>query len=279
MKIGIVGLGLIGGSLAKALKKSGVEVIGTDVDKSVEGFAKMAGTIDGSLEKSNMKECDGIFIALRPRDVISYLKENKGNFGKEQLVIDCAGTKKDVCEEGFIIAKESGFVFVGGHPMAGKQYGGYKYSRETLFQGASMIVVMPDELDIKLTESVKEIVKLAGFSKMTVASWEIHDQMIAFTSQLAHVVSNAYIKSPTAESHKGFSAGSYNDLTRVAYLDEDMWTELFLENRVNLLKEMKMLMGNLKQYEKALEENDENSLKILLREGKEAKLRVDGKSR
>ena len=139
-----------------------------------------------------------------------------------------------------------------------------------------MVIVPPSFDDIVLLEHVKEILLPAGFSGITVTTAEKHDEMIAFTSQLAHIVSSAYIKSPTASSHKGFSAGSYKDMTRVAWLNPEMWAELFLDNRDNLIKEIKLLIENLRAYEKAIEDSDKDLLSELLAEGKARKEEVDG---
>ncbi|MEG2012204.1 MAG: prephenate dehydrogenase [Anaerovoracaceae bacterium] len=280
MNIGIVGLGLIGGSLAKAYKKTeNITVLGCDRNKSIQGFAKIAGAVDEDLDPEHFSKCQCIFLAIRPLAAIEWLKENGPKLPKGALVVDCCGTKRLVCKEGFAIAKENGFTFMGGHPMAGKQYDGFKYSRETLFKDATMILVPEDHNNIDLIGKVKEILKPVGFSRVTVTSPETHDKMIAFTSQMAHVVSNAYIKSPTATMHRGFSAGSYNDMTRVAYLNEDMWTELFMENSDNLLEELSILSKELEQYKQALRDKDEIKLKELLNKGKQCKLEVDGKCR
>lgn len=275
-KIGIVGLGLIGGSLAKAYKSNGdIVVLGRDKDKSIESFAKMSGAIDDTLDEEHFRDCDCIFLALRPGVALDFLRQNAGKIGAETLVIDCCGIKRGVCSEAFNLAKKGGFTFVGGHPMAGRQSGGFKYSKANLFQGASMIIVPEDHNDLDLMGRVKEIVTPAGFSKVTVTSAEEHDRIIAFTSQMAHVVSNAFIKSEAAPHHRGFSAGSYNDLTRVAFLDVDMWTELFLDNKDNLAGEIDGLVERLSEYSKALKAGDEESLKVLLAEGRDKKTEID----
>lgn len=278
MNIGIVGLGLIGGSLAKAYKcNSDNTIFGCDISKSILDIAKMSGAIDGVLDASTIGKCDYILIALYPSATIDYLKNNAQYISKNTIVMDTCGTKRVVCKAGFKIAEEYGFIFVGGHPMAGKQHSGFKYSSASLFKDSYMIVV-PDSLDnINALEKIKNILSPLQFKHITMTTSKKHDQMIAFTSQMAHIVSNAYIKSPTAKAHKGFSAGSYKDLTRVAYLNESMWTELFLENSDNLVKELDFFINQLTQYKTALENHDEHVLKDLLAEGKECKEEVDGK--
>ncbi|MGN0444424.1 MAG: prephenate dehydrogenase, partial [Acutalibacteraceae bacterium] len=173
-------------------------------------------------------------------------------------------------------AEKYGFTFVGGHPMAGTQFSGYKYSKENLFSRAPMVIVPPRYNDVVFLDKIKKLLAPAGFGRITVTTAEIHDEKIAYTSQLAHIVSNAYIKSPTARGHKGVSAGSYKDLTRVAWLNPEMWTELCLENRDNLLKEIDILIDNLGQYRDAIEKNDREELRKIFAEGKAIKEEVDG---
>jgi len=277
MKVGVVGLGLIGGSMAKVYKAKGHEVYGFDRDKSIVAFATMGEFLDGELNEKNISSCDLIILALYPEAVIDYFDKNAGFISKNALVIDCCGTKKIVCERCFKIAAQHGITFVGGHPMAGKHKSGFTYSSPALFKGASMVIVPEDHNDINLLGRVRDVLEPAEFGRITVTDAEKHDSMIAFTSQMAHIVSNAFIKSPTAKGHKGFSAGSYKDLTRVAWLNEDMWTELFLENRENLLFELDVFINSLNEYKMALEGLDKNRLKELLIEGKKCKEEVDGR--
>ena len=192
------------------------------------------------------------------------------------MVIDCCGTKRVVCQALFPLAKEYGFTYLGGHPMAGTHNSGFKYARSNLYHGAPMVLVPPVFDDIELLQRAKDLLQPAGFGKFSVTTAEAHDEMIAFTSQLAHVVSNAYIKSPTAGSHKGFSAGSYKDMTRVAWLNPQMWAELFLENRDYLMRELDILSENLNAYRKALAEQDLPTLTKLLDDGRRRKEEVDG---
>jgi prephenate dehydrogenase len=277
MNVGIVGLGLIGGSLAKAYKQGDKSrVYGYDTGAGIASFAQMAEAIDGELNEKNIGSCDLILIALYPKAAIEYLKRVSPVISKNAFVIDCCGTKREVCEECFELAHQYGYTFVGGHPMAGTQYSGFKNSKANMFKGASMIIVPPSYDDMALLEHIKELLEPVGFGHITVSTPEKHDKMIAFTSQMAHIVSNAYIKSPTADAHKGFSAGSYKDLTRVAWLNEEMWTELFLENRDNLINELDYLMSSLEQYRTALADGDSEKLQSLLAEGKMRKIEVDG---
>jgi prephenate dehydrogenase len=276
MTVGICGLGLIGGSMAKAYKESGHRVLGYDLNESTLGYCSLAGITDGVLDENSTPECDLIFIALYPISAIKYLEEIAPLVRKNATVIDLCGTKAKICERGFVLANKHGFTFVGGHPMAGTQYSGIKHARASLFRNAPMVLVPPVYDDIAFLDGIKQVLAPAGFGKFSITTADEHDRMIAFTSQLAHVVSNAYVKTPTAQNHKGFSAGSYKDLTRVAWLNENMWTELFLENKEPLLYELEYIIASLSEYKVAIENDDADALRQLLKDGRLAKEKVDG---
>ena len=277
IQVGIVGLGLIGGSLAKAFqRKEDSTVFAWDQDASVLDFAKLSQAIDGGLTDKNISDCDLILMAVYPQGVIDWLTEKAGLIAPNAIVIDCSGTKKRICEACFPLAKQYGFTFVGGHPMAGSHESGFKFSRGDLFDGAPMVIVPPAFDDIRLLDRVSQLLEPVGFGQISITTAEEHDRIIAFSSQMAHVISNAYIKSPTAKQHQGFSAGSYRDLTRVAWLNSDMWTELFLENRACLLQEMDTFLSAMQSYRNALEQDDAATLRCLLEEGRQRKREVDG---
>lgn len=271
MTVGIVGLGLIGGSLAKAYHEAGWRVLVQNRTRSVADFAVLSGTADGLLDEQSVGECDLIHIALYPEASIKWLKDNAEYIKKGSLVTDDCGTKRLICRECMPVAAEHGFIFFGSHPMAGTHFSGYKYSRADMFNGASMIVVPPELDDIGMLSRIKESLKPLGLGRVEITSAENHDRMIAYTSQLAHIVSSAYIKSPSAQQHKGYSAGSFRDLTRVARLNEVMWTELFLENRDNLGFELSYIIDRLNEYKSAIDNKDAETLCRLLKEGREAK--------
>ncbi len=275
MNVGIVGLGLIGGSFAKALSQSGSHTVyAYDIDKTTLHYAMMTGAVAKELSNCNIGECEYIIISLYPQATLSYLRENAPRISKDTVIIDTAGTKRSICEAGFALAEEYGFTFLGGHPMAGTQFSGFKHARDTLFNNAVMVVTPKPGEDIRLLDRVKSLMLDCGFAKINVTDPDTHDELIAFTSQLAHVVSNAYVKSPSALSHRNFSAGSYRDLTRVARLNEDMWTDLFLDNKDNLLRELDIIINNLGKYRDAIESSDAEALRSLLREGREIKERT-----
>lgn len=277
MTVGIVGLGLIGGSFAKAYHEAGATVLAWNRSRSVLDFAMMSGAVDAELTEENIAACDLVLIALYPEATIDWFRRMAPHIGSRPVVLDCGGTKRTICAACFPIAKEHGVTFLGGHPMAGTQYSGFKNAKVTMYHGAPMVIVPPDFDDVLLFDRVKQLLQPAGFSRFSFTTAEAHDEMIAFTSQMAHVVSNAYIKSPTADQHKGFSAGSYKDMTRVAWLSPEMWAELFLENKDNLLHELDMFMAHLGEYRDAMARDDLPALTRLLDEGRRRKEEVDGR--
>ena len=277
MTAGIVGLGLIGGSFAKAYHAAGETVLAYNRSRDILDFAILSGTVDGELTKDNIGDCDIVIVAVYPEAAASFLEQMAPYIGKKPVVIDACGTKRKVCELCFPIAEKYGFTYLGGHPMAGTQYSGFKHARANLYHGAPMVIVPPSFDDIELLEKVEKLLSPVGFGKYSVTTAEKHDEMIAFTSQMPHIISNAYIKSPTAGSHKGFSAGSYKDLTRVAWLNPNLWAELFMENKDCVLNELNLYIDNLLKYRDAIENDDMDELVALLDEGKKRKEEVDGR--
>ena len=277
MTVGIVGLGLIGGSFAKAYHETGARVLACNRSRDVLDFAVMSGAVDGELTEENISACDLVLITIYPEAAIEYFKRMAGHIGPRPIVLDCCGTKRVVCAAAFTLAEQYRFTYLGGHPMAGTQYSGFGHARANLYHNAPMVIVPPAFDNIELLSRVQELLRPAGFGSYSVTTAEKHDEMIAFTSQMAHLVSNAYIKSPTARAHKGFSAGSYKDMTRVAWLNAPMWSELFLENRDNMLHELDCLMDRLMEYRTAIAEDDPDALTQLLEDGKKRKEEVDGR--
>lgn len=276
MIVGVLGLGLIGGSLARAYTKAGHTVFACERNSSILEFATLSGVVQGSLESSNISNCDLILLAVSAKGSAAWLEENSQYVSHSAHVIDCCGNKTEICQIGFSLADKCGFTFTGGHPMAGSHHSGFKYSRSNLFMGAPMVLVPHRYDDPELLEKLKILLEPCRFGSFSVTTAQEHDQVIAFTSQMAHLVSNAYIKSPTAINHKGFSAGSYKDMTRVAWLNPQMWAELFLANRDNMLFELESYMKCLEQYHVALSEGNEQRLIELLEEGRKRKEEVDG---
>ena len=272
--VGIVGLGLIGGSLAKAIKaKTDYRVLGNDIRKDVLALARKQSVIDGELEDSSFGECGLIIVALYPDDIILYCKKNFTHMQSGTIVVDCGGVKTRICENLSVLAKSRSVRFVGGHPMAGVECSGFSNSFAELFDKAVMILCEDEYTDCGAVEELRSFFLSIGFGKIKITTAQEHDEIIACTSQLAHLVSSAYIQSDTAKRRYGFSAGSFTDMTRVAKLNEDMWTALFFENRENLLKETDAFLDQLRIYRDALALADCGVMKELLRKGTALKIK------
>lgn len=276
MIVGVLGLGLIGGSLARAYSKAGHTVLAAEIDKDILSFSQLAGVVTQELTTSNIESCDLILLSIYASASAQWLEDHAQFISSDALVIDCCGIKQEICQRAFPLAERYGFTFVGGHPMAGSHNSGFKYSKSNLFQGAPMVLVPPKFDDVLLLQRVKDALSPCGFKHFSVTTAEAHDRMIAFTSQMPHIVSNAFIKSPTALEHSGFSAGSYKDLTRVAWLNPGMWAELFLSNQENVLRELDFFIDSLQQYRRAISDKDSATLIQLLDEGRKRKEEVDG---
>ncbi len=277
MNVAIVGLGLIGGSMAKSIKaRTSHTVWGVDLDQETMMMARMCGAIDAPLTAENLSQAELILVAIRPGAAVEWVRQHADRIAKSAILVDLCGVKRVVVEAIAPIAEEHGFAYIGGHPMAGKERGGFTASADDLYAGASMILTPDKRTDMRLLETLKDFFLDLGFAGLTFSTPEEHDRIIAFTSQLAHIVSSAYVKSPEAQRRRGFSAGSFQDMTRVARLDEDMWTELFLDDEDFLTKELDELIGHLTDYRDALQSKDAQRLHDLLKEGREKKATAGG---
>lgn len=270
--IGVAGLGLIGGSMAKTIReKYPCKLLGYDKRNEVNDYLDESGFLDGVLGEDNIGECDLIIVALYPGVTVDYVKSMLPYIQKGSIVTDCCGIKKAVCDS---LSKECasyGVRFVGAHPMAGIEKSGYDYSFAGLFDNASMILCRDEYTDENAIGELSEFYLKLGFGQIKESNPVEHDRVIAYTSQLAHVVSGAYIKGSTCDTRYGFSAGSFKDMTRVAFLNETMWTELFLENGESLSKEIAELILHLDEFKEAIDNNDRDKLFNLLKEGRLAK--------
>ena len=269
MKILIVGLGLMGGSMARALKYyTDHTVVGDDTSREAMRKALLVGACDEVCgELPELSGFDSVILAAYPAATVEFLTKHSGELKRDAYVFDLGGIKRQVCEVGFRAAKENRFIFIGGHPMAGTQFSGFEASRETLYRNATMLLVPPKDIDVRSLDAAVRLFKSVGFASVKVTTAEDHDRIIAYTSQLAHILSNAYVKSPTAREHHGYSAGSFRDLTRVAHLNPRMWSELFMENRDNLIPEVERLAASLLEYADAMKSGDAERLERLLADG------------
>ena len=272
MTVGIVGLGLIGGSLARSIKvHTDFEVLGMDINPQTMLQANLLGAIDGTLTEDNLARCDVVLVALYPAAIVTWITEHQDAFRPGAWVIDCGGVKEAVCTPLNALAQGKPWHYCGGHPMAGREFSGFRYAKDDLFDRASMILTPPRDAGPEVLTWLKDFFLTIGFRRVQFTTPREHDEMIAYTSQLAHVVSSAYVKCPLAQKHRGFSAGSFADMTRVAKLNEDMWTELFFDNQDALLPEINGLIDRLAAYRDALAAEDHQAMKQLLREGREIK--------
>ncbi|MBQ3510347.1 MAG: prephenate dehydrogenase [Peptococcaceae bacterium] len=271
MKIAVVGLGLIGGSFCKAIKAYTSHTclgVGRDLNSKSVQMALHDDAIDKAIIPEELGEADLSIICLHPQGIIKFLKENAQYFRPGSIVIDAGGVKESIVTEVDDLLREKGVIFIGCHPMAGREFSGYAYSLPDLYKGASIIFTPSDYVPDEAKKVVEQLARDLKFGRVVYTTPQEHDQNIAFTSQLAHVVSSAYIKSPTMRNESGFSAGSFKDLTRVAKLNEDMWTELFLMNQKALLYEVDTIIHSLQEYRDALAGADEEGLRSLLRDGR-----------
>ncbi len=272
MKIGIVGMGLIGGSLAKSIKKNtGYSCFGLDINRAPIAGALAQEAIDGEITADELAGCDVVIICLHPRQTIDFIIENRSKFRKGGIVLDTCGVKREIVSAVEKPLSEEGVIFLGCHPMAGREFSGFAYSVDNLFEKASFIITPTDDTPIKAVREISNLAYEIGFAKVVVATAEEHDSVIAFTSQLAHIVSSSYVKSPSLLKQSGFSAGSFKDLTRVAKLNEDMWTALFLMNAQPLVFEIDCIIKRLTEYRDAIASADEQTLHDLLKDGRELK--------
>ncbi len=280
MKIGIVGLGLMGGSFGRTLvKKTGHKVYGYDIDSSVMSKGEIINAFHEPLNIKSAKELDVLIISVFESVFSSCLEEYLPHLKKGAIVCDFCGIKRPIVDKMHEYAsKYSDIIFIGGHPMAGREFSGIEHSTTTLFDKASMILC-PVNADVYVLSQFKKFFLDLGFGEVVFTNSENHDKMIAYTSQLCHIVSNAFIKNETAKSHFGYSAGSYKDLTRVARLNAKMWSSLMINNKDVLKGELSELIDNLSLYLQALELGDKNMLEKLLSDGNERKLAIDLRSK
>ena len=273
MKVGIVGLGLIGGSLGRAIvKKTDCTVYAFDIDKHALIEGKLLNAFHFELTKENVKEMDMLFFSLYPEALEKSLNEFCPLLKKGAIVLDCCGNKRRVVAQMKELAKKYGDLeFISAHPMAGREFSGISHSTSNLFDRASMILV-PVKAELKRIKEVKEFALLLGFNNVVISTAENHDKIIAFTSQLAHLVSSSYIKSDTAMQFMGFSAGSFRDMTRVARLSPEMWAQLTIDNADFLVNEIDSIVNSLNEYKKALQDGDIDSMRALLADGNDKKL-------
>lgn len=276
MKIGIVGMGLMGGSFGRMLlKNTDHAVYGDDRSEEVLKKALLLNAMHERLTPARAGELDLLVVSVYPRGFEEAVRRYLPCLKEGALVMDFCGIKRPVMDAMKRLSESyPALHFVGGHPMAGREFWGISHAVANLFDRASMLLV-PVAIPLESLADLKRFFLSLGFLRVVVTTAEIHDETIALTSQLAHVLSSAYVKSPRAGGYVGYSAGSFRDMTRVAKLNPDMWTELMTDNADYLIEELDGLTARLSEYRNALAARDEAALKSLLQEGAEIKGRLE----
>lgn len=277
MVVGIIGIGLIGGSFAKAYHEAGHTVYALDTDRTILEYSILAGVTRAELTDENVNDCDLLIIATYTDSIIEYTERFAPRLKKGAIVIDCNGVKTRVCKECFRIARDYDFDFVGAHPMAGSHLSFFKHSSKNMFEGVYMVLIPPGEddvSDIRILARTKQLLEPAGFAHYKITTAEEHDRKIAYTSQMTHVMASSYIRNPSAEKHEGYSAGSFRDITRVAWINSKLWSGLLVDNKENVLRELDILIGNLLECKEAICREDVEKLESILEEGSKIRDKV-----
>ena len=271
MNIAVIGLGIIGGSFCKAIKKyTDHYVIGINRTAETAQKALEIGAIDEIGTNESLGKADIIILAMYPQADIDFIEKNGTHIKKGSIVTDASGIKSAICPKLKELSKKFGFVFIGSHPMAGKETNGFDVSDSELYKNASYIIT-PCGAEQKYVDVLSSLAKSIGFTTIKITNPEEHDRMIAFTSQLPHVLACAYVMSPCCPNHNGFSAGSYRDVSRVANINSKLWSELFLENKEPLIKELDILIENITAIINAVKSEDKKALADLLEKGHKVK--------
>lgn len=271
MNIAVIGLGIIGGSFCRTIKKrTKHHVIGINRTREVAERALSDGAIDEIGTEESLNKADLIILCMYPQACVDYIEKHGVRIKKGAVVTDSSGIKRAICPQLKALSEKFGFVFVGSHPMAGKETNGYESSDDSLFCGASFIIT-PCGAAEEHVRLLSDFALSIGFGGVKITTPEEHDRMIAFTSQLPHILACSYVLSPSCPNHNGFSAGSYRDVSRVANINSRLWSELFLENREPLIEELDILIENITNIINSIKDNDKERLSGLLEQGHRVK--------
>lgn len=274
MEIVIVGLGLIGGSIAKALKQNtSHRVLGIDVNEDVLLDACSCGAIDGKGSLADLERADLVYLSIYPEDIVKFVNQYGNRLKPGCILTDACGIKGEICSAMEQLSHGAPYEFVAGHPMAGKEQSGFGASDPSIFIGASYILV-PGKASPEAVAVVENLARQMGFGRVVHVTPQEHDRNIAYTSQVPHVLACAYVLSPRCREHQGFSAGSYRDVSRVANINDQLWTRLFLDNRECLVDELDELLRNLTRFRDAVDKGDSDELRDLLKTAAQIKREV-----
>lgn len=274
MKTVIVGLGLIGGSIARRLRGfRNTEIIGVDIDKRTLSMALSDGVIDeGATDGDKLKTADYIILCLYPQTNLDFMKKYAQCLKDGAVITDVSGVKEYVIENMKKILPDH-VDFVGGHPMAGREVGGYQSSTDTLFEGSSYLLTPNKENKPDSVALVREMAEYIGCRHVVTTTPEEHDAVIAYTSQLMHVMAVALCENPMIERSTYFSAGSLRDCTRVAVINEKMWSELFLENKTELAARIAEMQESLEKIRNFVLDGNRDGLECVMKSATERKLK------
>lgn len=276
MNIAVIGLGLIGASMAKSIKRFTHDTVyGYDLSEETLSAALADKAIDDTAHNENLATCDYVFVALYPQATVDFIREKSNVFKRGAIIIDCCGIKKKITDAVDELSDNIHWNFIGGHPMAGKEVSGYANSEASLWKNAYFIMTPCKASTESALTAAQAYIKKLGFIGITVTTPEQHDRVIAYTSQLPHVLACAYIFNPISREHCGFSAGSYKDVSRVALINEELWTELFLDNSNALCNEIDCLIRDLDSLKNLIENKQREDLKAKLRTGRLIKTETD----
>ena len=274
--VGIIGLGLMGGSLGRALVRAGgYKVFALDLDEEAMLKGALLEAYDERLSDDNASLLDILVLAVTPSAMKEALDRFLPLLREGALVTDLAGVKRPVVALMEEYRRQFPDIsFCGAHPMAGREFSGVAHSAVNLFEGSTVLLV-PVDSPLETLAALKNLYTSVGAEGVVITSAEDHDKMISYTSQLAHVVSSAYVQSPSAHRHYGYSAGSFRDMTRVARMNADMWTELMTDNADYLAEEVRDIADRLDAFAACLEKGDAAALHDMLERGNETKLAVE----
>ena len=274
MKTVVVGLGLIGGSIARRLRGfKDTKIIGIDIDQRTLDMAMSDGVIDeGYTDGSVIKDADFILLCLYPERNVEFIKKYCKDLKKGAVITDVSGVKRFVIDSIKDVIPDD-VDFVGGHPMAGRETGGYQSSTDTLFDGASYLITPTPDNSAEAIALVREFAEYIGCVHIVTTTPKEHDAIIAYTSQLMHIVAIALCDNPMIERSTYFSAGSLRDCTRVAVINEKMWSELFLENKDELSMRIEEMQDSLEKIKEALKNDDRNKLEDIMKDATYKKLK------
>ena len=274
MKIFIVGLGLIGASLAEGLHQKGHHVEGYDQNESIMSEAKKLGFISIDTNLNQLKEAELVILALYPKDNISFLESNLSLFTHGQTVTDVSGTKAWMMEKIEDLLPE-GVSYTSMHPMAGREISGFHARSAHLFTHANLMIVKGKKSIEKDETLIRCVARDLNFGKITVTDAHTHDQLVAFTSQLTHVIAVCLMHADHEKNTKEATGDSFRDLTRIAKINEMMWSELFLENKEALISMIELFENELEHMKSMIKMHDQDKLITYLRQAKEKRKDFD----